>query len=236
MITISENSDFEKIWLSKFSECLSRLAGEEVRKEIMEGGENLSEETRREEVINWTKRAMKKLDDLVDEKKRTDIMTSCACQYPKSDLKEAKEKYEETKDVDMVHQMLQEKFESFLKEVLRLDSELVEEIVKRGWGLAGIKKGDTIIATKIPKSEFLVEYMNEKDPEKRRLYYCHCPRVRDALKISERISPTYCYCGAGFYKGIWEEILQEPVKVEVLETVLRGDDVCKIAIYLPREE
>ena len=118
---------------------------------------------------------------------------------------------------------------------MRLDSELINEIVKRGWGLAGIKEGDTIIATKIPKSGFLVEYMNEKDPEKKRQYYCHCPRIRDALKSSERISPIYCYCGAGFYRGIWEEILQEPVKVGVLETVLKGDDVCKIAIYLPRE-
>lgn len=233
---MSGNSDFEKIWLSKFSRCLGRIAGDGIRKEIMEGGENLSQETSREEVINWTKRAMKKLDSLVDEKEKIDIMTSCACQYPKSDLQAIREKYEETKDVDPVHQMLQEQFESLLKEVLRLDSELVEEIVKRGWGLAGIKKGNTIIATKIPKSEFLVEYMNEKDPEKKRQYYCHCPRIRDALKSSEKISPTYCYCGAGFYKGIWEEILQKPVEVEVLETVLKGDDVCKIAIYLPGEK
>ena len=167
VLTLPESSDFEKVWLSKFSRCLVRFAGEEIRKEIMKGGENLSQETSREKVINWTKRAMKKLDNLIDEKKRIDIMTGCACQYPKSDLQAIRKKYEETKDVDMIHQMLQEKFESFLKEVLRLDSELVEEIVKRGWGLAGIKKGDTIIAAKIPKSGFLVEYMMEKDPEQR---------------------------------------------------------------------
>jgi predicted hydrocarbon binding protein len=45
--------------------------------------------------------------------------------------------------------------------------------------------------------------------------------VRDALKIKETISPTYCYCGAGFYKGIWEEILQKPVEVKLLESVLK---------------
>jgi len=43
----------------------------------------------------------------------------------------------------------------------------------------------------------------------------------------------YCYCGAGFYKGIWETILREPVRVEVLESVMHGGDVCKIAIHLP---
>jgi len=47
---------------------------------------------------------------------------------------------------------------------------------------------------------------------------------------------TYCYCGAGFYKGIWEEILQEPVEVEVLESVLKANEVCKIAIHLPLEQ
>ena len=73
------------------------------------------------------------------------------------------------------------------------------------------------------------------DPEKKRQVYCHCPRVRDALKTGVTISPAYCYCGAGFYKGIWEEILQAPVEVEVLKSVLKGDQVCTIAIHLPRE-
>jgi predicted hydrocarbon binding protein len=60
--------------------------------------------------------------------------------------------------------------------------------------------------------------------------------VRDALKLGATISATYCYCGAGFYKGIWEEILQEPVEVEVLESVLKGDQVCTIAIHLPHHQ
>jgi len=75
--------------------------------------------------------------------------------------------------------------------------------------------------------------MKETDPVKKRQLYCHCPRVRDALRSAVDISPTYCYCGAGFYQGIWEGILQQPVRVEVLETVLQGDEVCRVAVYLP---
>ena len=141
--------------------------------------------------------------------------------------------YEDTKDAGVDNQMLQEQFESFLRNTLELSEELVEEIVSKGWGVAGIKQGNTIIATKIPKSGFLVEYVKETDPEKKRQYYCHCLRVRDVLDTTETISPTYCYCGAGFYKGIWEEILQEPVEVDVLATALAGDEVCTIAVYLP---
>jgi hypothetical protein len=99
-------------------------------------------------------------------------------------------------------------------------------------GLAGKLEGDAIIATKIPKSGYIREYFAEKDIVKKRAIYCHCPRIRDALKTSTEISPTYCYCGAGYYKGIWEEILQRPVKVELLESVLKGDEACKIAIDL----
>lgn len=225
--------DFEKYWLAKFSNCLEKVAGQDIRDEIMKGSEELSDSSDRHDVIDWSRQAMEKLDFLVNEKKRIEIMTGCACQYPKTDLQEIRRKYEETKDIDRAHQMLQERFVSFLKDSLKLNDELIKDIVNRGWGLAGIKKGNTIISTKIPKSGYLVEYMKETDPVKKKAIYCHCPRVRDALKMNVKISPTYCYCGAGFYKDIWEEILQKPVQVKVLETVMKGDDVCKIAIYLP---
>jgi hypothetical protein len=129
--------------------------------------------------------------------------------------------------------MLQGQFESFLRETLQLNDGLVVAIVERGWGSAGVRRGSTVIATKMPKSGFLLEYMRETDLARKRALYCHCPRIRDALLSSAAMSPTYCHCGAGFYKGIWEEILQQPVKVELLETVLQGDEVCKFAVYLP---
>lgn len=230
---MSQEGDFERIWLAKLSGRLDAIAGEEIRKQVLKGSEELSSKVSRQEVIEWTRGAMERLESLLDEQKRKDLMTACACQYPKSDLQEARKRYEETGDIDLVHQMLQEQFESLLRNVLQLDEELVADIVGRGWGSAGVKKGNTIIATKIPKSGYLIEYMRETDPEQKRQLYCHCPRVRDALRTAQAISPTYCYCGAGFYKGIWEEILQKPVEVEVLETVLQGDEACKIAIRLP---
>lgn len=233
---MSETLDFERAWLAKFASCLDEIAGEEIRKEVMRGSGALSSHSGRQEVIDWSKRAMERLDSLVDEKRRKAVMAGCSCQYPKADLQEMRKTYEATGDVDLVHQMLQEQFESFLKDSLQLSDELIEEIVGRGWGVVGVKRDNTIIATKIPKSGYLVEYMQETDPEKKRQYYCHCPRVRDVLKTSESISATYCYCGAGFYKGIWEEILQSPVEVEVLESVLKGDEVCTIAIHLPVDQ
>jgi len=233
---VPEELDFEKYWLNKFSNCLDEIAGRDIQKKILAGSENFTDQTSINEKFKWSQEAIKKLDSILDEKKRIDIMIGCACQYPKKELHEIKEKYEETKDLDLAHRMLQEKFEIFLKNTLKLNEEYFNFIINRGWGLAGIKEKNKIIATKIPKSGFLVEYMEESDPEKKKALYCHCPRIRVALKTTGvKISPTYCYCGAGFYKGIWEEILQKPVKVKVLETVFNGGDVCKVAIYLPTE-
>ena len=230
---MSEEFDFERYWLNKFSKCIDEVTGEELRREIIGGSEDFTDKTNVDKKFTWSQKAMEKLDSL-DEDKRNKIMTGCSCQYSKQDLQEIKKMYEETKDIKLVHHMLQEKFEYFLKNTLKLNEEYFNFIVSKGWGLAGIIGENKIIATKIPKSEFLIEYMRESNYEKKKALYCHCPRVRDILKTpGAKISPTYCYCGAGFYKGIWEEILQKPVKVEVLESVLNGGDLCKIAIYLP---
>jgi predicted hydrocarbon binding protein len=225
--------DFERYWLNKFADCLDGAVGREIREQVMEEIDGLSDESERVDVIAWTQGAMERLDALVEEDQRRAVMLGCACQYPKSDLQPMRQEYEASGDLDRAHQMLREQFESFLRSTLKLDEGMLADVIGRGWGTAGTRDGDTIIATKIPKSGYLVQYLGEADPKKRRQIYCHCPRVRDAPRLSQHLSLTYCYCGAGFYKGIWEEILQQPVEVELLESVLQGDEVCKFAIRLP---
>jgi hypothetical protein len=224
------SDDFEKTWLAKLSSNLDRVVGLEIRGKIMAGSEGLSDGSERNAIIAWSKQAMDHLNALVDEEERREIMTGCACQYPKAELQDMRTKYKETGDISIVHGMLHERFVSFLRDSLRLDDDIIDDVVTRGMGLAGKLEGNTIVATKIPKSGYLRGYFAEKDPVKKRAIYCHCPRIRDALKTNADISSTYCYCGAGYYKGIWEEILQRPVKVELLESVLKGDDACKVAI------
>lgn len=229
----SSENDFLKNWLLKFSHCLNEIAGEKIRIKVLKGSEKLTSNSSQKEIFGWIKGAMERLDNLVDETKRIEIMTGCACQYSQTDLQDIRKTYQESKNIDLAHKMLLEKFISFLRGSLKLDNDLIDDIVNRGWGLAGVKNGNTIIATKIPKSGNLTEYFKETDPKKKRAMYCHCPLIRESIGSNEKISPTYCYCGAGFYKGIWEYISGQKVKAEVLESVLKGDDVCKIAIYLP---
>ena len=225
--------DFERIWLFRLSNCLDQEVSNETKEYILAGSGDLTSRTSKDEVFQWTREAMKRLEERVDDPKRRNIMTGCACHYPSANLQDVRAVFEETGDLDLVHTLLQEKFEAFLENDLRLEQDLIDEVNSRGWGLAGFKNGNTVVATKIPKSGDLRDYFEESDPEIRRGLYCHCPRVREAVNASEKMPITYCYCGAGFYKDIWEHIIQEPVEVEMLESVLVGGDECKIAIYLP---
>ena len=161
---MSEDVDFERAWLAKFSTLLHAVGGEEIRAEVMQGSASLSLASSRDEVIHWTQGAMERLDSLVDVAQRRAILTGCACQYPRAALQGARKAYEESGDMDLALRILQEQFEAFLRETLELDEEFVEEVVGRGWGSAGVKEGNRIIATKIPKSGYLMEYLREEDP------------------------------------------------------------------------
>ena len=230
---MAEEFDFERDWQERLSRSLLQIAGPDVRDQVLAGSEDLDAASDSREVIDWSQGAMERLDALVDPELRRRIMTGCACQYPTEGLLEARQEYERSGDISRVHELLRLQFRGFLRDALGLDDGTADEVLRRGWGLAGVLAGDRIVATKIPKSGNLAEYLGESDAERRRELYCHCPRVRDALQTDIRLSPTYCYCGAGFYKGIWEEILQQPVEVELLASVLQGDEVCQVAINLP---
>jgi len=229
----SPSLDFEENWQGKLNAGLDLNLDPEERGRVMAGGESLSMESSPRDKVVWTCEMFNRLEEVTDEKTQQEILVGCACHYPKAELDDARGIYLETGDVDQVIDLLQAKFEDFLRGVLDLDEDLVEEIITRGWGLAGIREGNRIIATKIPKSGYLEEYFRAEDPAEKRKLYCHCPRVRDGVGADPQLPQTYCYCGAGFYQGIWETVLREPVQVEVLESVMHGGDVCKIAVQLP---
>jgi hypothetical protein len=97
----------------------------------------------------------------------------------------------------------------------------------------GVRKGDIIYETKIP---YMVrEYLREEDPRMRRYYACHCPWVREAIRSGLQVSPNFCYCSAAYHKKPWDVIFDEPVDVEVVSSVLKGDETCRFAIKIPEK-
>jgi hypothetical protein len=93
----------------------------------------------------------------------------------------------------------------------------------------GVRDGDFFYDTKIPHQA--ARMLSETDPAKRRYHYCHCPWVKESLKDGKSsVPPVFCNCSAGFHKRMWEVVLGHPVKCEVLESVLKGDDRCRFRI------
>jgi hypothetical protein len=221
--------EFDSYWRQKLSARIKASAGTDARDEIL-GLDPVVDDT---QVVEWTRAVIVRLEKSFDAQTCQKIMSDCACHLPSEQLEPLRDLYQHTDDLEQVHNALQQQFETLLRESLKLDENKIREVFARCWGSAGVLEGDTIIATKIPKSRFLDKYLDEPDPEVRRSYYCHCPRVRNAAAAGEKLPQLYCYCGAGFYKHMWETILQVSVQVELLESVLSGGDMCRVAIKLP---
>jgi hypothetical protein len=97
---------------------------------------------------------------------------------------------------------------------------------------SGVREDDRIIIKKIP--HMAREYLAEKDEQKKRYYYCHCPWVKEAFKGSSKpLSPVFCNCSAGFYRAYWEIVFDQPVRVDVVASLLNGDPICKFAVHIP---
>ncbi|MBN2829914.1 MAG: hypothetical protein JXR56_06320, partial [Candidatus Cloacimonetes bacterium] len=147
------------------------------------------------------------------------------------DLEAIRLDYLKHHDLERVHARLHQNFLTLL-ESLNLPEEIEKRILDKRWGAAGQLNGTILTATKIPKSGYIKEYFEAETSEEKRKIYCHCPRIRESIGEDDRLYSLYCYCGAGFYKGIWEYILGRSVKVRVKESILDGDDHCSFEIDL----
>jgi len=154
---------------------------------------------------------------------------------------DAKTDFEEAGSVDA---FLKTRRENFLAELEKhkaegtwwfvqvITDEVIDYVRQRPEVSTGIREGNIVYEAKIPY--MAKEYLAETDERMKRYYYCHCPWVRESIRTGEvRISPTFCNCSSAFHKKKWEVIFGQPLRAEVVETVLRGDPWCKFAIHLP---
>lgn len=58
---------------------------------------------------------------------------------------------------------------------------------------------------------------------------CFCGLV-NGLPENEILSKTYCQCSKALVQKVWENVIEKPVHVEVLETALTGSSECKFKI------
>ena len=231
--------------LMNFSQRLIDEFGEDVRDEIF--GElkvpPLGIHPKRKPTI--TKELIDRFLQKIDRNKCAEFLaTGLRDKYPDS-YKPAREKYLKAKDIDEFLKIKRQDFintltthyeENTLFFTQEIDEEVLEYVKSQeGMTEAGIRDGNQVIMTKIPY--MTKQYLKAIDEQEKRYYYCHCPWVRESL-LNENpttIDPVFCNCSGGYYKNFWEAVLDQPVKVELLESVLKGDSVCKFALHLPSD-
>ncbi|MDH3366027.1 MAG: hypothetical protein OEM29_08525 [Thermoplasmata archaeon] len=187
-----------------------------------------------------TQKFMDQLEEHVDSRTCKDILLTGPHSGPPEWYEEERRAYLGSKDLDDFLRLRHEKAVDTLRKHMEehtlffnqeIDQSVLDFVTSNQEIMGGVRRGTIIYETKIP---YLArEYLREHDSTMKRYHYCHCPWVREAIRTGTRVSPTFCYCSAGYHKKPWELIFGKPVEVEIISSVLNGGHACRFAIHIP---
>jgi len=186
---------------------------------------------------------IERLVDRVGEEACQEFLSTCLRDLPDQYYLDEPSKYHQAGDIDTYLLQRKAAFLTNLEACLREErlffaQEITEEVlefVRNDPEMGGGRReGNTIYETKIPY--MTRQYLAETDRTMKRFYACHCPWAREAIRKGDvRLAEVFCNCSGGFHKKPLEVVFAQPLKVEVLESVLKGDDRCRFAIHLPTQ-
>jgi effector-binding domain-containing protein len=203
-------------WSELLARNLTRVLGAEARQEVMQGSSKLTFQSTATERFQWVNAAIDRLNSLADEEERYDIVSSCAHIFPKSQVEKLRAVYETT---------MQQTGDA----IKAVDAVIAFMGDDPGWAERPRRDGTIIYSSKKPRDP--EAYTRTKNELEKKKAYCFCPLIRKHLDKGMPVS--FCYCGAGWYRQQWEGALQQPVRVEIVKSILKGDAQCEFAIHLP---
>ena len=197
-------------WDNRLEQNLDRVLGKKIRKKIMKNRNKLfTLESSRENRIKWLKKTLNRIDKVANDDEKYEILSCCAHEFSQKRIDFLRSIYEKYKDID----------------------EAIKEMEKDyAWYEKPIRKGNHIYVSKIPVNP--EGYEKAKTPEEKKKNYCHCRFINGNL--DKGISPTFCNCSTGWYRQYWEGILGKQVRIKILKSLLKGDDICQFEINLPQ--
>ena len=205
-------------WAGLLGRHLTRVLGHEASRDVLRGSDALSLESSVDERFCWVKGAMERLTSRADEHAKADALSSCSHVFPRAQLQKLRAVYESARAEG------EDPLEAVdaVREFMAADA---------GWGELPRREGRVLYSSKKPRDPKAFE--SAEDDAERRRAYCFCPLVRDHLEGGMPLA--FCYCGAGWYRQQWEGALGKPVRVDIVESLLKGDDRCTFAIHLPAD-
>ncbi len=216
--------------------------GEAIRDEIFNNIEIPPLGSNPEKKPQVTKLVMKRLEEKLGVENTIELLRPCLHGGPP--VETDKEKFHKLKDLDKFLKIKNQKFLNVVKQhkddgtamfAQLVDDEVLDYVKTIPTMGAGVRDNNKIIVTKIPYQ--IKKFLNADTNQMKRFYWCYCPWVRGAIKdgTEREISKNFCYCSGGYFKLYWDEMFDQSITVEPLQTALWGDMTCKFAIKIPNE-
>jgi hypothetical protein len=203
------------VWATQLGEGVERVAGAGLRREVF-GGRLPPAVNAPARWAAWEATTLRRLEAAVpDPALLREMVKGCAHRFPDWRIARMRERYRELGSLD----------------TLLVEMRLDQSVEGQSWYESPVRVGDTIFVTKDPADQ--EGWKAAPDDAARRAAYCHCPLVAHARDAGVELPAAHCFCGSGWYDQLWEGILGRPVRVEVLQSLLGGDDCCTFAIHLP---
>ena len=199
-------------WDRLLAEGVEQNLGAVARQQVMEGIEQIAPGSPLETYTEWICSAMDRLDSLTDDpQEKYRVLSCCAHVFPAERIQHLRAIYERRREIDdVLHEMYKDP----------------------DWYEDPIRRGNVLHMRKVPYDP--EGYREGATPVERRRAYCHCAFVRPYLdQVPSKMSPTFCWCGSGWYRRLWEGILEQPIQIDHVETLLKGHDQCTLTITLP---
>jgi hypothetical protein len=227
--------------LPDIGERVAHIAGEAVRQKVFEDLKLPPLGSSIDNYPQFTKIIMDRMKTELPAETCKKILTWNYHKVPAERFNENKDRFKKSSSIDEFlkneHQRFVDELKKFMNEdriwfEQKITPEVLEFMQNNQEICTGVRCDNRIYLTKIPYAP--QQYLEETDSIMKRYYACHCPLVRSSF-LEEKIDipDVFCYCSAGYEKLRFDVIFEEPVEVEVIESVLKGDNRCRFSIRIP---
>ncbi len=221
----------------------SQMGGEDITNKIFDQLPIPSLGTSGTELYYYTNKIMNRMEKSLNPELYRKILAGNNHNIPKENFLKEKDFYEKAENLDTYlkdkHQRKVAELQKYCDDSKiwfeqKITQEVVDYVNSNQEILSAVRKEDELYITKIPYD--LLNFLNTDELRMKYYYTCHCPFIRESfLSKQEQINANWCYCSAGFVKFPFEVIFDTELEVELLESPLMGDELCRFRIHLPKK-
>jgi len=227
--------------MDNLSARIAEWHGEATRDEIFKGLTIPPLGVHPEKKPEFTKVVLKRAEEKLGEDKVIALLKPCLHGGLSGDMEKDRKDYHVLGIDAFLEKKQQEKLKDFEKHrdngtpsfAQVVDDAVVEYVKNNKTKALGKREGSYLLVTKNP---YQTKKLLETDDDRmKRFYACFCPWVRGAIKdgTEKEVSRHFCQCSGGWYKDYYEQLFEQPIKIEPHETALDGFTSCTFKVYLP---